>query len=196
MFIRCMVALGGILLVLSVRPALAQSSADALFHEAARQYVAGEAEAARQTVERGLEVAPSDPRLQALQQKLEEQSSRRQGGDQSGPSGQSNPQSNDASGDGQQRDDGSENDSPDNRSPSNPGAQSPPSSERAQSPAQEERQTSSQPESQRERGAQEVQGLNRAQANRLLQALEAQEKQLLREVRVRNLEEQSVEKDW
>lgn len=200
MVIRWSVALGALLLVLSGQPGLAQSSADALFHEAARQYVDGDNAAARRTVERGLEIAPSDKRLLALRKKLREQAERQQGNGQSGQSGGSDDQASDGSGGEQGQEDRSQGDPSEEQSRSEQGSQS--ESSPRQSPqddpsaGQEERAGTPRPGRQRPQDGERAQILSEAQAARLLQALEAQEKQLLREVRVRELDKKPVEKDW
>lgn len=179
-------------------PALAQS-ADAYFHKAAQQYVQGNPEQARTTVQRGLEVAPSDARLQALLEKLEQQDeSGGGGGSSSGEQGQSDDsRERDASQQADRSDQGQQ----DRRSESEGAAsrdtpaQSPQPS--GLGPRQQQRQDASRPDGPgANRPARPRSVLSRAQANRLLQALEIQEKRLLRQLRVRDLEKVTVEKDW
>ena len=191
-------AIVGLLLALGAPSALGQSSADAFFHDAAQRYVDGDTEAARRAVERGLEVAPSDPRLQALRKKLEQQEKQRGGGRNSqqgqqsqrqrdpsrgkdgpeepsdAPEGTSKPQAEDASGSESPPSEGAD---PSSAGSSEGEAQGPPGNERAG-----------------DRGS--AQRLSRAQAARLLRALERQEQTLLREVQKPSREPRRVEKDW
>lgn len=192
--------IGGFLLLVGAHPVGAQSSAGAFFHEAAQQYVTGDVAAARQTVERGLEVAPSDPRLQALLETLKQQDEKggRGGSSQSGQQGQSSGEQSEgekAQGDrssrsqrqGQSR---SEEGRPSDRS-AQPAGRDPSASARPKGGSQKRRSGDRQG-----RRGQPANVLSRAQAERLLRALENQEKRLLREIRVRTGEERTVEKDW
>lgn len=187
-----------LLALVGPRSALSQS-ANAYFHEAAQQYVQGNPEQARETVERGLEVAPSDSRLRALLEKLERQNqSGGGGGSSSGERGQSDDsQERDASEQADQSDQGQQNRSSESggaASRDDP-AQSPESS--GLGPRQQQQQNASRPDGPRaNRPARPRNVLSRAQANRLLQALETQEKRLLRQLRVRDFENVTVEKDW
>jgi len=190
--------LAGLLCGLGAPPALGQSSADAFFHEAAQRYVAGDTEAARQAVERGLERHPSDPRLRALRQKLERQREQR-GGGRSSQQGQEGPSQRDPSEgtEGQQ--------DPSERSGQKGRPQSDATAGQESSRGQESGPSSAGGAG---AGAQGVRGsdrtserrmarsLSRAQAARLLRALENQEQKLLREVQGQTEEPQSVEKDW
>lgn len=188
----------GLLLGLGAGPVLAQSSADALFHEAARQYVQGEVEAARRTVERGLEIAPSDPRLQALRKKLDRQKDRREGGTAS-PSGTRSDRPSEQSRGSEGQDTPSDAGPRDERSRPNDET----SSSRSQRPERDSTaaRSSETPANRRDpagrrRRRRPRNTLSRAQAGQLLRALEHQEQKLLRQVRIRSLEEKSVEKDW
>lgn len=199
MQIRWIGAIAALLLVLGGSPVVAQTSADAFFHEAAQQYVIGDVAAARQTVERGLEVAPSNPRLLALRKKLRQREGRNGGGrsSQRGRQGQQrNEQSRGRRTQGNRQGD-SERDA---RSRAEEGAQSDRSSQRSkrdQSSEQRGEEATRQGEKRnRGNGRPRTNALSRAQAERLLRALENQEKKLLREIRVRTGEEKTVEKDW
>jgi len=197
--------IAGLLLVLGGTPAAGQSSADAFFHDAAQRYVNGDLEAARRAVEQGLNASPSDPRLRALQKKLEQQEERRGGGS-SGQGGQSQQQRQDRQkrqsldGDNAQQEQSGD-------SGQNPRSQSDAASDRESS-----RRAGSQSDragnDMQSRGSEGTQGgtrrsdrrpantVSRAQAARLLRALENQEMKLLREVQVRTQEGATVEKDW
>jgi hypothetical protein len=177
----------------------AQSSADAYFHEAAQAYVAGNTAAARRAVEQGLAVAPSDPRLQALRQKLR-QSGRSPGRRDSSSANESNrSQQNENS----SSDESSQNDENASESEQSEAQQPGPRSDaqsgagESQSSAQTPSNGSQEGEAQRRPGrGRPVDTLSRAQAERLLRALEGQERRLLRRIQVRSATPQRVEKDW
>lgn len=183
------------------RVAPAQSPADPYFHEAAQQYVADETQAARRTVERGLEVAPSDPRLLALRKKL------REGGR---PTNRQNQRDSSSTGSKkgaeQNTDQSPENDSKGGTDPSSDqsgaarsGPQKAPASKQTgpQSSTQRPADRPGRADTMRQgRGGRPVDSLSRAQAERLLQALEGQERQLLRQLRPRSATRRTVEKDW
>jgi len=189
---------GGLLLGLGGTPALAQSSAEAFFHEAAQRYVAGDTEAARRSVERGLEIDPSDPRLQALRRTLERQREQRRGG-RSSQQGQGGKNQRDPSegteGQREQSDESgqegrSQSNAPDGEESSPEQESGPPSAGTAGGEASGQRGTG------RPGERRLAQSLSRAQAARLLRALETQEQKLLREVQGDAEEPQRVEKDW
>jgi len=188
----------GLLVGAGGTPVLGQSSADALFHDAAQRYVAGDTEAARRAVERGLEVAPSDPRLRALRKTLEQQEKKRGGGRPSQQGQQSQSQRDPSRGDqgSQEQSDAAEEDSPSqsddpSRSESSPPGTSDPSS--AGSPGEKAQGRQGADQSGARRSARR---LSQAQAARILQALENQEQRLLREVQGESEESNRVEKDW
>lgn len=182
--------------------AQAQSGADAYFHRAAQQYVADEVQAARRTVERGLKVAPSDPRLLALRKKL------RQGtrsGEQGGREDSSATGSNEGSqqGDNSSSDEssagGQERSEEEDGGATQPGGPESPSSEQAGSPSNGSPPSDGAGRGGRQRSGPDgrpVDSLSRAQAERLLRALEGQERELLRQLRPESTKRQTVEKDW
>lgn len=198
MFSRWIGVSAVVLLVMGGSSVAAQSSADAFFYEAAQQYVAGNVTAARETVDQGLEVAPSDPRLLALRKKLRQKEGR--GGGRSSRRGQG----------GQQQDQRSEgrNTQDDRRGTSSRDAQSraegKTASNRSDRRADRDPSSSGRPrgkptrrrKKQNRGGRQRDNVLGRAQAVRLLRALENQEEKLLRDLQVRSVKEKSVEKDW
>ncbi|MCS3684625.1 hypothetical protein GGP76_001976 [Salinibacter ruber] len=179
-------------------PALGQPSADALFHDAAQRYVAGDTEAARRAVERGLEIAPSDPRLQALRKKLEQREKQRGGGRPSQQGRQSQSQRDPSRGnegsqkqsDASEEESQSQSDDP-SRSESSPPGTSDPSSAGSSGEKAQGRQGGDRPGARRS-----ARRLSQAQAARLLQALENQEQRLLREVQGESEAPSRVEKDW
>jgi hypothetical protein len=177
----------------------AQSSADAYFHQAAQEYVAGNTPAARRAVKQGLAVAPSDPRLQALLQKLR-QSGRSPGRQDSSSANNSNRSQQNENASADESSESNENASeseqsdaqqPGPRSDAQSGAGQSQSS--AQNPSDGQRGADAQPRSGEGRP---VDTLSRAQAERLLRALEGQERQLLRRIQVRSATPRRVEKDW
>lgn len=193
-----------ILVVGGVVPAAeAQSSADSYFHEAAHQYVEGNTVAARRVVEEGLEKAPSDPRLIALRKKLQE-SGRSEGSGEQDPSspnsGKNAQQDNSTPSDESSSDE-------ENTSSSEEGRRTPSG---MRNPSETGSTPSGARSSNRQAGAaqgradtlgrggrgQPVDTLSREQAERLLRALEGQERQLLRRLQTRSTERRTVEKDW
>ena len=193
--------IGGVLLVLVSTPAQAQSSADAFFHDAAQQYVNGNLEAARRAVQRGLETAPSDPRLQALQKKLAQQEKRR-GGEGASQQGAQNQQQREKSRGQNAQQEQSREGGQENRSQAD--ASSDQDASRRSETQSNQARDNAQDRNAQPRGSQDAPGgdgrqmsaLSRVQAARLLQALENQEMKLLREVQVRAQEGATVEKDW
>lgn len=202
-----------VLLLVGTAPASAQSSADAYFHEAARQYVADDVPAARRAVEQGLAIAPSDPRLLALQKKLQ-QGNR--------PDGRKDSSSTGSQSGGQQNEDQSSQSSKGGQTPSSEQSGAAQTGEQASSsrqggsrsadPSSSERQQNANAQSssggqpadrpasadtlRRGQGGHAGTPLSEAQAERLLRALEGQERQLLRQLRLRSSSRQKVEKDW
>jgi hypothetical protein len=191
--------------LLAATPAVAQgppdSSADSFFHEGAQAYVAGNRAAARRAVEEGLSVAPGDPRLEALRQKLEQEGQPQspadsaQANDQEQSQQNANSSSSEASEEGQ--DDPSESEEAGD-------AQSGPRDQSAAESSQPGPQSSAGASSGGGRdapprprdGGPPVDTLSRAQAERLLRALEGQERRLLRRLQTRSADRRSVEKDW
>lgn len=198
MLIRLIAGVGALLIVFGGTSTSAQSPADAYFHEAAQHYIADDVSTARQVVERGLEVVPSDPRLLSLRKKLEE-AGRSEGGDSSqeqSRSGQQGARSDNGGTDAQSGETSQEGGSRSGTSgqPGDPSRQQEESSPSVLSDGE-----GSEREAGGQRGGANPGGttsLSRTQAERLLQALEGQEKKLLREVQARSSESRTVEKDW
>jgi len=188
-------AVGGVLLVLGGTPALGQSSADAFFHEAAQRYVSGDTEAARQAVEQGLEVAPSDPRLRALRRKLEQQEDRR-GGGQTSRHGQPSQSQRDPSDGNDAQEERSDAEQGESESETDDASSAESSRSSGADPSSGESGAQGQPGDPRSTQQRSRRRLSRAQAARLLQALEDQEQKLLREVQKQSQEPERVEKDW
>lgn len=202
---RCLaIAMMALVGALLGRPAHAQSAeasrAAPYFHEAAQQYVASDLQRALATVNEGLRVAPDDARLLALREKIRQQ--QRQSGSGSGgqqPSPQrgqnapNNASQNEGDSQGAERTEGTQ--PPPDPQPGEAGGQ-------AGSDGSESGDTPPRPASEgagAERGAMDARaesGLSRAQAARILRALEAQEKQLLRQVLQRDRRPQRILKEW
>ena len=196
------IVVGVLLAAGSGMEARGQSGTASYFHEAAQQYVAGNRAAAQRAVEQGLEVAPSDPRLNALREKLKQQ------GEQ--PTGQQDSSATSSSDRSQQNSDSSSSETSeegDDSSPSSGNQGNEQSGEQNQSTAgtsQSGQQSGSftptdssgQAEPRPRGGGAPRDTLSREQAERLLRALEGQERQLLRELRTRSTTPRSVEKDW
>lgn len=195
-------AFGGILFLLcavATPEAVGQSTPDAYFHRGAQAYVAGNTAAARRAVEQGLKVAPSDPQLVALREKLR-QDGRSEGGQDSSSSSSGPESQQDASSASDEASSGEE-------EPSESGTE-----EQAQPGAEDRSTGTSQASGQQSQRSAEasvradtmgrggsgrpVDTLSRTQAERLLQALEGQERQLLRRHRTQEAKPRRVEKDW
>ena len=202
------------LLLVGTVPAPAQSSADAYFHEAARQYVADNVPAARRAVEQGLAIAPSDPRLLALQKKLQQGNRPDSRRDSSSTGSQSGDQENEDQSNQSSR--GGQSPSSEQSGAARTGDQESSASEqggsRSADSGAENRQQNANAQSssggqpadrsaradtlRRGQGGHVGTPLSRAQAERLLRALEGQERELLRQLRMRSSSRQKVEKDW
>jgi hypothetical protein len=234
----------------SGQAAAADRSAATYFHDAAQQYIAENTSRAQELVEAGLDAHPEDPRLQALQAKLDrarqqsagsDSSSQSQGGRSSesgekGPpsssennrdgteSGEGQPESSasspETSADGRSQPQDASNPSADNRTsgdrkagdrkaadrkasnrdasnqdaPNRPGAERRPSASPSDSPQDPGSAADGESRGREQRAARGR--LTRAQAERILRALQGQEKQLLREVQKRSGQAEPVEKDW
>ncbi|PEN13242.1 hypothetical protein CRI94_11420 [Longibacter salinarum] len=191
---------------------------DPYFHEAAQYYVAEQKQPALQAIEEGLSVAPNHPKLRALRNKIREQMGAQPRPNNKGPKDEESSQSgeNEQEGSSQGQSEGGRSDAPSESSGDRSGA--PPDGQNGpQGQNESEGESSSENEQARQRGeggsenqdaaanrdgnGGDVDGdqagrLSRAQAERILQALEGQEKQLLREVQKREARPRRVEKDW
>lgn len=192
--------LGLVMIVAGALGASAQDrTADQYFHTAAQQYIDENIQQAKQTVQAGLEAHPSDTRLRALLKKLQQEREKQQGaGNPSGTQNQQNKHSESNASSGSKEQDSS--------SPSEQrGPQDPNESERSQQQqnsssrgdadeSADERSSSRQGSS--GSGEEMTDRLTQAQAERILHALENQERQLLREIQRRGRSDQRVKKDW
>lgn len=191
--------LGGLialLLAVGAPVAGAQSTADAFFHEAAQQYVADNVPAARRAVEKGLAEVPSDPRLIALREKLEQGGRPEERRDDSSSDSEENggaestPDGNETTEEGENGSEGDEDrttqglqDSSATGAPRSESPMAPPSS-----PGPQESKRGGQ-------GGRPVDTLSREQAERFLRTLEGKERPLLR-LRAPSATERTVEKEW
>jgi len=188
-------------------PAQAQTNGSqtgaSYFHEAAQQYVDANLQQALATVNDGLRIAPNDARLRALREKIRQQRQRQQSGSESGSAQQSSPQGGrspqDASNrEGEQRGQGQQ-PLPEAEDPSNQqqGAQDPSEGqERREAPSAEDTGERGSASEATRSGQEQAPKLSQAQAARILRALEAQEKQLLRQVQKRRRIPQRIVKEW
>jgi hypothetical protein len=200
-------------------PARAQSAVE-YYHEAARHYIGGEREAAEQAAERGLRLAPADPRLRALLDRIRQQQE---------PSGQGGQQQDQQPSPGQQS---GEQDQQGNESEQEDQQQDQGQGERGEEPPEEEREGAPPdrpPEEQprpepgdqpRDQGREDAQPrpdaprpgeggatpesavpvepgeMTQAEAERILNAVGAEERLLLRRIQQRPGAGRRVEKDW
>jgi hypothetical protein len=191
------------------------------FHEAAQYYLAEKRSQALQAIEDGLQAAPGHPKLLALRRKIEDASSAQQEPNDQGP--ESDQQQGDSEQDSQSGTSGESSDDPSRQDGADPqtGEQGPPQGDpgrpgdqgEPQQPGDDGDPRSGSPDPRETpprdvpprdvppgatgRGGEDGRGtLSRAQAERILEALEGQEKQLLREVQKRDARPRRVEKDW
>ena len=205
-----------VVLCLTALPTLAQSdtddsprSADAYFHDAAQQYIAENIAEARRLVEAGLDAHPSDARLTALQDKLErtqprsssDSSAQNQGG-RSSESGSQGPKTKDDAQEGTDEGEEGSKSRDSSTDPSSrpqgqrPGPDAPPSSQQRSQSGDPGAAAPPRGDGSAGKGGQQRRSLSRAQAERILRALQGQEEQLLREVQKRSARPTPVEKDW
>ena len=187
----------------AAQPDPTRSAADPYFHEAAQAYIDNDLPAARRAVAQGLEVAPSDARLQALRERLRQTRQSDREPDRSSDSEQRQQQS------GEQgesaADEGRSASDTGDRERQQPG-QAPESSDGSgqRAPSGEEQPAEEQDGQEQRRMGGDSSGddprparqLSRVQAEQLLRALEMQEQQLLRTLKPRDGDRPSVEKDW
>lgn len=199
-----LVAIAGMVLLLGSAGtrAWAQQDADSYFHEAARQYVAGNDAAAQRAVERGLEQVPTDPRLNALLEKLQQSGrpKRQQDSSSANSDNQSQQNTNSSSSNAAEQGESENASRSDDGESQQSGRDTPSTGDSGQPDPQSEStasaDSSAMQEARRREGGTPTDTLSRAQAERLLRALEGQERQLLRQLRTRSADRRSVEKDW
>ncbi len=170
-------------------------SADVSFHDGARLFVDAEIAQAEQVVDAGLAVSPDDPKLIALKALIDEEKERQQSGSDGSQQQQDERQqqeqdSSQSSGDQAQQ-------SEDQQSETGEEQQSDQQSQPQPDQGAEDPELGEPDERQRDAAGQESrEQLSRAQALRILQALQNEEEQLLREVQRVKGRPRRVEKDW
>lgn len=175
----------------------ASQSPETFFHDGARIFVGGNLNEALSVVEAGLEAAPGHPKLEALRQLIEEEKEQQSGSEgsqdqdeqnqeqQEDQSQESDSQQGNQDEQSQQESDQQQEQSSEEGTPPEPESNQP---QQEQQPESEERQSSA--------AGQDSEELSRAQALRILQALQTEEEQLLREVQKVKGKPRRVEKDW
>lgn len=185
---RLLLALGLLLAAPALGPsALGQPapgrSADALYHDAAARYIAGDDAAAEALAERGLALDPAHPRLIALLEALRQEREPSAGAGASQAEGEPEP------GDGAPPAEPGTSDSPGEGDDS---AEGEPEGQDSDGPAGDP--APGRPASPSEGPPPE--GLSPAEAERILRAIEADEQDLLRRVQRRPERPRTVERDW
>lgn len=199
-----------VLLLLTVPPALAQGVADR-YHQAAGLFVDGEAERAEAVATEALALAPNDRKLQALLDAIRQESpdSPESGGGGEDAGEQGEPRPNDAESSGEP---------PEEPSSEDPSVQGEGESDALQDEdqaAESDATGTQQPDGDEEREASDAEQapepdgagsstpadlkpgqMTRAEAERILGALDADEEALLQQVQRRNTPPKRVQKDW
>ncbi|MDX1531713.1 MAG: hypothetical protein R3362_09325 [Rhodothermales bacterium] len=198
-----------IVLLTAAAPAAAQSVAGH-YHRAAQLYIGGENAQAEAAAEAGLALAPNDAKLRALLEKIREKNPQQGGSEQSaqdegdeqqpGESGQPQPDQQ-----GQPQDDAQDEGAEPDEQDEGPAEGEPQDAPPEEDPQEQRKSGSSGAEGEQDPnapgGQQLVQGgepggMSRAEAERILQAIEADELELLRDVQRRRARPRFVEKDW
>ena len=204
----------GFLLMTAVG-ASAQSAADQ-YHDAARLYIDGKMAVAEQAAEAGLAIDPNDAKLQALLERIRQQQEQEQ--EQSDEGEQSEEQQNEQNdqendGESEQQDSEQQNDEQGERDlPRDDGSTEADGQEEHQPEQQADQQNQDGREDEQQEpnrplsnedeaepeGTQPVQlgRMSRAEAERILAALRADESALLRSIRRRPASPRRVERDW
>ncbi len=198
---------------LAVMPARAQSAVD-YYHDAAKLYIAEHNAEAEQAAEAGLALAPDDRKLQALLEKIRERNEQQQqqsGGEQEKQDeadehqqGEGEQQDQNESGQPQPGDEGEQQQQAEGEEQSEQQPEGP-----ADEPTNDERDGNTGQEGEPSEGTpQEGSGdadtpydvkpgeMSRAEAERILRAIQSDELQLLRDVQRRRARPRYVEKDW
>lgn len=206
-----------VLLMSGATGASAQTAADQ-YHDAAGLYISGDLEAAEQAAEAGLAIDPDDAKLQALLERIRQQQEQRnqQHSDEGEPSDETqNPQNEQRSEgesdqqDSEQQDDGQgEQDQPQDDG----SAESDQQNEQREPEHQEDQQNQAGRENEQQEPNRSQTGedeatpedptpiqlgrMSRAEAERILAALRADESALLRSIQRRPASTRRVERDW
>ena len=202
------------LLLLVAAPAGAQSAVD-YYHDAARLYIAEDSAQAERAAEAGLALAPDDRKLQALLEKIRERNEQDQQQDGSGDQDEQNEADEQPQGEGEQQD---QNDAGQPQ-PGDEGEQETQQPDGDPSPEQQppegptdeqdgEREGNTGTEGEPSEGTPQGGGgtaspydvkpgaMSRAEAERILRAIQSDERELLRDVQRRRARPRYVEKDW
>jgi hypothetical protein len=197
-----------LLLVLLIAPPAPAQSADELYHRAARLYIDGADQEAEAAAEQGLRVAPNERRLTALleliRREREEPPSQSQGDTEDDASGMPEDGSPEGSDAPPEPGDGSPGDAPPDGGPepNAPGDDAPGGAPEPQTGSPSDAGAEGQPDTgdaqPGDQAAEHAPGgqMSREEAERILQALEADEQRLLQEVQRRRDRRQSHERDW
>lgn len=188
-------------LILLAAPVRAQSVAE-YYHHAAQRYIAGADAEAEAAALAGLALAPDDARLQALLEQIrqrQQESGGQQGQDESDQQQPGDgPQQQGQEGDEQESDEGEQEQDGEGQ-PQEPSEQ-PPGEPQSPQPGDAGTQGEQNPGAPGDGAfapeATEPGQMSRAEAERILQAIEADELQLLRDVQRRQSRPRYVEKDW
>ncbi len=197
----CVLALLGL-----AAPAAAQSVAD-YYHAAAQLYIGEQNQRAEAAAEAGLALDPDDAKLRALLEKIREQEEGQGGGGQ-----QAEDADDRQPGEGDEQQDGGEDGEepqPDAESPGEQGGEPQPGEPQPRDqPAPDEREADAGAEGDEQPDAQPGDGgtatpfevppgeMSRAEAERILRAIQTDELELLRDVQRRRARPRYVEKDW
>lgn len=187
-----------LLAILAAPLALAQSAsgpdADALYHSAAQAYIGGETEAAVRDAERGLALDPGNAKLERLLELLRQQQPPQDGEqDQDQESDGSDSQDENEPEDQQQGDDGPESDDETERDGTQQERQEPNQEADADQGRDDERQRP--PSSPSAGGERREMQMSAAEAQRLLDAVAADEELLVERMR-RPSRQRRSERDW
>jgi len=191
---RLLISLAAV--TLAVVSAVSGQSPERAFHDGARVYVDGKLAEAVEIVAGGLAEFPTDPKLLALNALIEQEKERQQQSGEGNSEQQEQEQNQDQ--ESQQNQSGDEEDP--SQEESGEGEQE--QEEEQQGEGEPEPQEPSEEQQSEDREQQSVEAgenqdqLSRAQAIRILQALQNEEEELLREVQKIKGRPRRVEKDW
>ncbi|MEP0546671.1 MAG: hypothetical protein ABJF88_07055 [Rhodothermales bacterium] len=198
-----------LLLFLAAAPAGAQSVAD-YYHAAAQSYIGGENAEAERAAEAGLALAPNDAKLQALLDKIRERNPDDSGGEEQQDEadeqrdGEGEEQDDAQSGEQEQEDKASDGEQDEGQQqegeqqPEEPSEQEPSEQQQSDAGAEGEQEPADPQGGGTTPSPFDVKPgeMSRAEAERILRAVESDELELLRDVQRRRARPRYVEKDW
>lgn len=201
-----MIRFATLLLLLAATPAEAQSVAD-YYHAAAQAYIGGQNAEAEQAAIAGLDLDPTDTKLQALLEKIRERNPDDSGGEQEQENadeqqdGEGNEQEDAESG---EQDQEAEQEGQEEQSEQPEGQQQPeePSEPQDQQQGDAGAEGEQPPQTPQGGGTQpapfevEPGAMSQTEAERILRAIESDEVELLRDVQRRRARPRYIEKDW